>query len=147
MANTSNAFRNALFLLIFNNDDTGLNKIGDATGIIKSTADGTLQVALHTADPGLGGSMTTNEASYTGYARQTIARTPGGFTVSTNTATNVGAVTFPTNTGTQQTITHISVGYTSGDTILFTKALDSSLVIDPNDAPNFPAGNIDFTIT
>lgn len=54
-----------------------------------------LYLGLYTADPGAGGSQTTNEAGYTGYARQAVARTSGGFTVSTVNVTLTSAVSFP----------------------------------------------------
>ncbi len=38
-------------------------------------------VALHTADPGSGGSQLTNEAAYTGYARALVPRNGSGWTV------------------------------------------------------------------
>jgi hypothetical protein len=56
--------------------------IGDATGIRSSTAAGSLFYALHTADPGDGGTQATNEVSYTGYVRPSAARSSAGFTVS-----------------------------------------------------------------
>jgi hypothetical protein len=56
--------------------------------------------SLHTADPGDGGSQTTNEIAYTNYARVSAARSTAGFTVTlgsgstfTNTV-NAAAVNF-----------------------------------------------------
>jgi len=43
-----------------------------------STTPGTLSAALHTASPGYGGSMSTNEISYTGYGRLSFARANTG---------------------------------------------------------------------
>lgn len=43
-----------------------------------------LFAALHSAFPGYAGTQSTSEVAYTGYARATIARTTGGFTVATN---------------------------------------------------------------
>lgn len=74
-----------------------------------------LFIALHTADPGEAGDQTTSEATYTGYARVSVARTSGGFTVATNTITNTAAVTFGACTGGSNSITHFSIGVaTSG---------------------------------
>lgn len=74
-----------------------------------------LFIALHTADPGEAGDQTTSEATYTGYARVSVARTSGGFTVATNTITNTAAVTFAACTGGSNSITHFSIGVaTSG---------------------------------
>jgi hypothetical protein len=69
-------------------------------------------VALHTADPGAGGNQSTSETSYTSYARQAVARTSGGWTVTNNVANPVANVVFPISTGTTPTITHFSVGKT-----------------------------------
>lgn len=72
-------------------------------------------VALHTADPGEAGDQTTSEAAYTSYARVAVARTAGGWTSSTNSIVNAGAVTFPAATGGSSAITHWSTGFvTSG---------------------------------
>lgn len=88
----SNAWENALLLLLFNN--TNVANVGDATGLRGSSTVGNLYVSLHTADPGEAGDQTTNEISYTGYARVAIARTSGGFTVTGNQASLTAAVQF-----------------------------------------------------
>jgi len=68
---------------------------------------------LHTADPGAGGSQTTSETSYTGYARQAVARTTGGWTVTTNSASPVANIVFPVSSSGTPTITHFTVGTAS----------------------------------
>ncbi len=104
----SNAAETALLLLLFNNTDFA--GIGDAGGLQNSAAAGSLYVALHTADPGETGDQTTSEAGYTSYARQAVARSGVGWTVSGDTSSNAGAVTFPTCTGSSSVCTHFSVG-------------------------------------
>lgn len=74
----SDVYQNAILSLLFENTD--IAGIGDATGLQGSAVDGSLYISLHTSDPGAGGSQTTNETSYTGYARVAISRT-AGFTV------------------------------------------------------------------
>lgn len=104
----SDSFENQLLLLLFNN--TNIANIGDATGVRSSTAAGSLYLALHTADPGEAGSATTSEISYTGYARQAVARSSAGFTVSGSSVTLTNNVDFPEMTaGTGGTVTHFSV--------------------------------------
>lgn len=90
-----------------------------------------LFVALHTADPGEGGSQTTSEATFTSYARVSVARTSGGWTVSGNQASNTALVQFPQCTGGSNVITHVSIGtLTSGaGQILYSGALNSSLTV------------------
>lgn len=65
--------------LLFNNSD--IANIGDATGLRGSSTAGSLYVSLHTSDPGTTGDQTTNEATYTSYARVAVARTAGGWTI------------------------------------------------------------------
>ena len=122
----SNDFENQLLLLIFNN--TNIADIGDATGLRGSSAAGSLYLAMHTADPGEAGTEATNEISYTGYARQAVARSSAGFTVSGNAVTLTNNVDFPEMTGgTGGTWTHWSVGVAaSGATkVLYKGALTS----------------------
>src|SRR4051794_26930841 len=86
-------FENDLLKLIFN--ATAIANIADNAAASPLT---NLYVSLHTADPGEGGSQTTSECNYTGYARQAVARTTGGFTVTANSVSPVADVTFPNPT-------------------------------------------------
>lgn len=106
-----------------------------------------LYVALHTADPGEAGDQTTSEATYTSYARVTVARTSGGFTVSGNQASNTALIQFPQCTGGTNTITHVSVGTaTSGaGQILYSGALTSSLSVSSGIQPQFSVGALVIT--
>jgi hypothetical protein len=103
-----NTFENDLLKLIFN--ATAISNLADnaASGPLTN-----LYVALHTADPGEGGDQTSNEASYTSYARVAVARTSGGWTVSGNQVTNAGLIQFPQCTGGSNNITHWSIGVAS----------------------------------
>ena len=104
-----NTFENDLLLLIFNN--TNISNVGDATGLRGSSTAGSLYVALHTADPGEGGSQTTNEISYTGYARVAVARSGSGFTVTGNSVSPASNVTFGQRTDVgSSTATWVSIG-------------------------------------
>jgi hypothetical protein len=71
-----------------------------------------LYVGLHTATPAATGDQTTNEISYTGYARATVARTTGGWTASSAQSTSpVATIAFGAMTaGTGGTATHFTVG-------------------------------------
>lgn len=104
----SNTFENELLLHIFNNAD--IPNIGDAAGLQNSSAAGSLYLVLHTADPGEAGTATTSEIAYTGYARQAVARSSAGFTVSGATVTLTSNVDFPEMTGgAGGLVTHFSV--------------------------------------
>lgn len=67
-------------------------------------------VALHTADPGVGGTQATSEATYTGYARATVARTTGGWTVTGNSASPVSNIGFGACTAGSNTVLFWSTG-------------------------------------
>lgn len=68
--------------------------------------------SLHTADPA-NGNQSASETTYTGYARQAIARTSGGWTVTSNVANPVANIVFPVSTAGTPTITHLGVGKTN----------------------------------
>lgn len=135
----SNSFENSLLQLLFNNVD--IANIGDAAGLQNSAAAGSLYLALHTADPGEAGDQTTNECAYTSYARVAVARTVGGWTVATNTATNTALAQFPECTGGSETITHVSIGVASAgaSVILYSGALTASRSVSSGIQPQFAA--------
>lgn len=117
----SNTFENELLLHIFQNAD--IPDIGDAAGLQNSVAAGSLFLSLHTADPGEAGTQATSEIAYTGYARQAVARSAAGFTVTGNTVTLAANVDFPEMTGgAGGTVTHFAVGKAvSGATVVLYK--------------------------
>jgi hypothetical protein len=141
----TNTFENELLLLIFNNDTLPL--VGDATGIVGSSGDGSLYVSLHTADPGEAGNQTTNETAYTNYVRVAVARTAGGWTVSSNTASNTALVQFAQCGVTGATLTHFGIGTASSSTgkLLYKGSLTSSLAVSSGIQPQFAAGDLDVT--
>lgn len=106
-----------------------------------------LYVALHTADPGEAGSQTTSEATYGSYARVTVARTSGGWTISTNQASNAALIQFPLCASGSNTITHVSVGTaTSGaGQILYSGALNANLAVSTGVQPQFAIGALVMT--
>lgn len=108
----SNQWEADLLKLLFNNTPATL--IGDAAGLLSSATAGSLFISLHTADPGETGIQTTSETAYTGYARQGVVRTTGGWTVSGTAPTQVSPVAnidFPVCTASPGgTITHFGVG-------------------------------------
>lgn len=105
-----NTFENDWLKLVFN--ATAIANIADNAASSPLT---NLFVAAHTADPGEAGDQTTSECTYTSYARVSVARTSGGWTVTANSVSPVAAISFPACTGGTNTITHFSVGVaTSG---------------------------------
>lgn len=142
----SNQFEANINALLFNN--TAFTGIGDAGGLLPSATAGSFYVSLHTADPGEAGDQTTNEATYTSYARVAVARSSAGWTVSGNAVSNTAAITFPKCTGGNNTITHFGIGTaTSGaGKLLWSGALTSSLAVSNNITPQIPAGDCDITV-
>jgi hypothetical protein len=134
-----NSFENDLMLLIFN--ATAIANIADNAASSPLT---NLYVSLHTADPGEGGSQTTNECAYGSYARVAVARSGSGWTVSGNTATNAALVQFPQCTSSSETATHVAVGTAASSTgkLLYKGALSASLAISSGIQPQFAAGSL-----
>jgi hypothetical protein len=106
----SNVAENAILALIFN-ATTWANYAINAT----SAPETNIATALHTADPGDAGSMSTSESAYSNYARQNVARTTGGFSAPSGGSTSLVAnLDFPSSGGAGTTITHGSFGKTGG---------------------------------
>jgi hypothetical protein len=128
----SDAFEQALLDLIFMN--TTIPNFGDATGLRGSTAAGQLFLALHTADPGeAGGPQTTNEISYTGYARVGRNRVSGagGFTRTGSSVSPTENVDFGACTAGSGTATHFSIGIasTGAGMILYKGAITPTIAV------------------
>jgi hypothetical protein len=68
---------------------------------------------LCTSIPTIGGDQTTNETTYTSYARQAVARTAGGHAVASGSCSPVANVVFPVSTSGTPTITHFNTGTAS----------------------------------
>lgn len=118
MASFTNGTESALLQLLFN--ATNWANIADNTA---TSPLANLFVSLHNADPGEAGSQTTNETAYTNYARQSVARSGAGWTVSGTDPTqvvNAGTITFPQCGVTGDTLTHWGIGsLVSGAGVLF----------------------------
>jgi len=107
-----------------------------------------LYLSLHTADPGVGGSQTTNETSYTNYARIAIARTTGGWDVPSGGATaNAALAQFAQCGASGATLTHVAIGTGSSGAglVLYAGALTSSLAVANGIQPQFAAGALDIS--
>ncbi len=127
-----NAFENGLMQLIFNAVD--IANLADDTVTSPLTA---LFVSLHTSDPGEAGDQTTNECAYTSYARVSVARTAGGWTVTANSVSPVANITFPAATGGSETATYWAIGtLTSGAGILlYSGTVTPNIVISSGVTP------------
>ena len=104
----TNGLENSILELLFK-----ATAIADLAENDSSTPATNLYFSLHTSDPGEAGDQTTNETSYTSYARVAVARSGSGFTVTANSVSPAANVDFPACTGGTATITHFGVGTAS----------------------------------
>jgi hypothetical protein len=128
MAGFSDTTETAILALIFN--ATAWSNYADNAATSPQTA---IAVALHTADPGDTGTMSTSETTYTSYARQSVNRNSGGWTVSGNSVAPAANVDFATGTGGSGTVTHGSTGKTGGGA--------ATILIAGTVTPNITVGN------
>ena len=108
MAAKPTSFCTSLLQLLFNG--TAISNLADNAASSPAT---NLYVSLHTASPGTSGTQATSETTYTSYARVAVARTSGGWTVSSGAVVPATYVVFPTGTGGSGTITHFGIGTAS----------------------------------
>jgi hypothetical protein len=103
---TENAILNLVFRAV-----AWANYADNAAG----TPETTIPVALHTADPGDAGTMSTSETTYTSYARASVARTTGGWSAASGGSISPAAnIDFPTGTGGSGTLSFFSTGKSGG---------------------------------
>ncbi len=141
----STATCNSILALIFN--ATAWADIAENDSSAPAT---NLYLSLHTADPGVGNNQTTNETSYTNYARIAVARTTIGWDVPSGGATaNAALAQFAQCGASGATITHVAIGTASSGpgTVLYAGALSSSLAVANGIQPQFAAGALDVTET
>ena len=104
----SSAWANSYLLLTFNNVDA--TNVGNAGGLRGSTVAGSFYLSLHSSDPGVGGSQTTNELTYSGYTRFAVARSNAGFVVTANVVALAGVADFPEVVSGTGSATHFACG-------------------------------------
>jgi len=133
-----NTFEDDLLKLIFN--ATAIANLADNAATSPLTE---LYVSLHTADPGEAGDQTTNEATYTSYARVAVARTTGGWSVSGGSVSPVSEISFPQATGGSETITHFAIGTaTSGaGKILYSGTVTPNIAVSSGVTPKLTTGS------
>lgn len=133
----SNAGESSVLTLMFNNTN-----FANAPVLQGSSSAGSFYIALHTTSPGQTGTQSTNEAAYTSYAREAVARSSGGWTITGSnptTAENAAAITFPAATGGTETEQFASIGQeTSGaGEVYFIVTLTASLAVSNGITPSF----------
>lgn len=120
-------------------------KIFTATAISWDAAT-ELDIHLHTADPGEGGTSATNEATYTSYALVTVDRAATDWTVAGGVTTNDNLIQFPQCTGGTNTITHVSITPQGSTEIIVSGALNASVAVSNGIQPQFAATALSITI-
>lgn len=145
MSMTNAAEANLLNLLFLNIDWAN---IGDAGGLQNSAAAGSFYISLHTADPGEGGNQSTSETAYTSYARVAVARTGGGWTLTSQTISNTALVQFPQCTGGSSTVSYFGIGtdLSGNGNLIMSGALTSPLSVSNGIQPQFAAGALTVTV-
>jgi len=126
-------FENDLLKLIFN--ATPIANIADNASASPLT---NLYVSLHTADPTDSGTQTSSECAYGAYDRVTVARTSGGWTVSTNQVVPVANIDFPEATSGTETATYFAIGVSAHPTagkILYSGAISPTISISTGVTP------------
>lgn len=104
-------------------------------------------IALHTADPGVAGSQTTSEATYTSYARVTVTAATAFTAAAAASTSNAALIQFPQCTGGTNTITHVSIGTAASGAgqIIYSGALSASLAVANLIQPQFAASALTAT--
>jgi len=141
----TDAFETDILELIFENAD--LAAIGDGTGLQGSSTPGDFYIALFTGDPTDTGSIAA-EATYTGYARKSIARAGAQWTTASGVTENTAAITFDPCTGGSNTITHFAIckaGTRDITDLIYHGDLTASRNVSDGITPEFAAG--DLTVT
>jgi hypothetical protein len=136
------AFAQSLALLL--TEATAIANVADNAASSPIT---NLFIALHTASA-TAGNQTTSEATYTSYARVTVARSSSGWTSASGVFTNDAAITFPACTGGSNTISHVSIGtLTSGaGVVIVGGALTANLSVSSGITPQFAISALSTTI-
>lgn len=134
MAGKTDVFENDFLKLLF--QGTAIANIADNASASPLT---NLYLSLHTADPtdAVASGQSTNETTYTGYARVAVARTSGGWTVTGNSVSPVATISFGTCSAGTATITHVGIGTLSSGTgkMLMTGSLSPSISVSTGVVP------------
>lgn len=138
MAAKGTTFASDLLKLILNN--TAIANVGDAGGLQPSATAGSVYVSLHTSSPGAGGAQNTNEAAYTGYARVAVARSAGGWTITSNAVSPTATIVFGPCTAGSETETHAGIGtiLSGAGKLMWFGALSPTIPVSNGTTPEIP---------
>lgn len=134
MAGKTDIFENDWLKLIFN--AVAIANIADNAAASPLT---NLYLSLHTADPtdAAASGQSTNETTYTGYARVAVARTAGGWVITGNSVSPAVNIEFGTCTAGTATITHVGIGTLASGTgkLLFSGSLSPAIAVSSGVIP------------
>lgn len=107
MAGKSDVFENDILKLIF--WGTAIANIADNAAASPITQ---LYISLHTADPtdAAASGQSTNETTYTGYARVALNRNSGAWAITGNSVSPIANIDFGACTAGTASITHVGIG-------------------------------------
>lgn len=114
MGSLVTSFENALLNLLFRNED--ITGIGDSGGLRGSVTAGNWHLSACTSWPGEAPTQQSGEATYTGYARASVARSTAAWNAASNgTISPVNNITWGkrTDAGAQQDIMFLTLGDSS----------------------------------
>ena len=125
-ATSANAIQNLIYRAV------NWALVADNTATTPATV---VDIALHVGAPSTS-AQTTNEATYTSYARVTVARSAAGWSAaSAGALSNLALIQFPESTGGSNVIDYVSVGING--TIIHYGALSASRTITSGIQPQF----------
>ena len=128
--------------------NTTFPNVGDAAGLLAAAVAGDFTLALNVLDSITDAStvLSDNEVVYTGYARQTIARSTAGWTVTGDTGSNDALIQFGEMTaGGPDTITDVSMGFATGSVMQVWGQVTLDLVVNDGVNPQLVIAALDIT--
>lgn len=132
-------FDNDFLKLIFNG--IAIPNLADDAATLPLTD---LYVSLHTANPGISGNQTTHEATYSGYARVAVPRSPSGWTITGSTVSPTATIVFPLATGGSETERYFVIGtdFSGTGKILYFGPISPPIIVATNIAPELTNGSV-----
>ena len=139
----STSASNSILALVYN--ATAWANVADNASASPLTS---VSVALATASYSGASTLASNEATYTNYARQDVARTTGGWdTPSAGATANAAAIEFPQCGASGNTITSAATGKTGGGAAIpfHYGDLNASIAVSNQIQPRFAIGAVTIT--
>jgi len=139
----STSASNSILALVYN--ATAWANVADNASASPLTS---VSVALATASYSGASTLASNEATYTNYARQDVARTTGGWDAPSAGATaNAAAIEFPQCGASGNTITSAATGKTGGGAAIpfHYGDLNASIAVSNQIQPRFAIGAVTIT--